>query len=202
MYQFHYEMMLHWYDNEKVELCFTDTDSLLYDVQTEDIYTDMAQTDRVHNFDFSDYAYGKDGFYMQNNKNKKVLGKMKDELNGRPLVEFIGLRPKCYSLLSYGKVDDNRIVHETFSEKQVGKGVKKSVKKKHLRHIHYKKVLNQLSEVTIEQNVIKSKKHSIGTYHQRKTALTAFDTKRWICSNNIDTLAYGHYKTHCKSVIS
>ena len=193
MYQFHYEKMLQWYD--EIELCFTDTDSLLYDIQTDDIFADMGQADRNDNFDFSGYLKGKDGYFLQSNKNKKILGKFKDELNGCPLLEFIGLRSKCYSLLSYGEVKDNRVIHEKLSEKQVDKGVKKSVKKKHLRHRHYKEVLNNLSEIVITQNVIKSKKHSIGTYHQRKTALTAFDTKRWVCSNNVNTLAYGHYKT-------
>ena len=36
----------------------------------------------------------------------------------------------------------------------------------------------------------------IGTYHQTKISLTAFDTKRYILENNIDTLAHGHYKTY------
>ena len=43
---------------------------------------------------------------------------------------------------------------------------------------------------------IKSKSHTISTYHQRKVALTAFDTNRWICDDNIHTLAHGHLKTY------
>ena len=48
------------------------------------------------------------------------------------------------------------------------------MKKKHLRHRHYKEVLNKL-EVTVTQNVTKSKKHSIRTYHQRKTVFWGGD---------------------------
>ena len=34
---------------------------------------------------------------------------MKDEMNGMILEEFVGLRPKCYSLLCRGFVKDNVI---------------------------------------------------------------------------------------------
>ena len=77
-------------------------------------------------------------------------------------------------------------------EKQTAKGVKKSVKKAFLRHIIYKETLDNLSSFIVSQNSIKSKGHQIGSYHQKKIALTAFDTKRWICDNGIDTRAYGH----------
>ena len=40
-------------------------------------------------------------------ENKKKIGFMKDELGGRIIKEFIGLRPKCYSYLTDdGKVDN------------------------------------------------------------------------------------------------
>ena len=113
--------------------------------------------------------------------NKKVLGKFKDELNSLPLEEFIGLRSKCYSLL-----------YDKDKEKQTAKGTKSAVKRAYLRHHHYREVLDNLSTVRVKQNVIKSRHHQIGTYHQNKAALTAFDTKRWICDDGIHTLAYGH----------
>ena len=164
-------------------------------MQTPDIYADMGQADKTGYFDFSEYAKGEDGHFLYSTVNKKVLDKFKDEFNSRPLLEFIGLRPKCNSLLFFGEVKDNILVHENLDEKQVDKGIKKSVRKRNSRYTNYKKVLNELSEVTVKQNVIKSKMHSIGSYHQTKTALAAFDTKRWIDSDNIHTLAFGHYKT-------
>ena len=175
MYEFHYEKMHQWYSD--AELCFTDTDSLLYDVQTTDIYADMGQADKIDNFDFSEYAKGGNGYFLFSTVNRKVLGKFKNVLSGRPLLEFIGLRPKCYSLLFFGHGKDNIIIHENIDEKQVCKGIKKSVKKRYLRHTNYKEVVNELSELTVRQNVINSKMHSIGSYHQTKTGLTGFDTK-------------------------
>lgn len=44
------------------------------------------------------------------------------------------------------------------------------------------------------QNIIKSKCHQIGSYNIRKSALSAFDRKRWICCDGISTLAYGHWR--------
>ena len=51
MYQFHYEKMTQWFEN--IELCFTDTDSLLYRIEGEDIYKIMK--DHEDDFDFSEY---------------------------------------------------------------------------------------------------------------------------------------------------
>ena len=59
--------------NDKVELCFTDSDSLLYEIQTDDIYRDMQEDD---DYDFSEYPFTHSPLYSK--KNKKLLGKMKD----------------------------------------------------------------------------------------------------------------------------
>ena len=183
MYNFHYKKMLPQYPN-LLKLCFTGTDSLLYEIETSDIYGDML--DNKSDYDFSDYPCDHPNFSIEN---KKVLGKFKDELASLPLYEFIGLRPKCYSLL-----------YDKDKEKQTAKGTKSAVKKAYLRHHHYRDVLDNLSTVRVKQNVIKSKEHQIGTYHQNKAALTAFDTKRWICDNGIHTLAYGHCDIDTKGI--
>ena len=91
MYKFHYDKMLPTYKT-KIDLCFTDIDSLLYEIQTNDIYKDMkANSDW---YEFSDYPFEHPNY---DPKNKKIICKMKDELKGMILEEFIGLRPKCYS---------------------------------------------------------------------------------------------------------
>ena len=186
MYQFHYDKMLKWFDN--ISLCFTDTDSLLYRIEGQDVYQVMKE--HAEEFDFSEYPYS---HFCYDSKNKKVLGK--DELLSLTLEEFIGLRPKCYSLLFHGKVVDNIIVNLNIGEKQVAKGTKKTMKKRHLRHVHFKDVLENLVQVYIKQNNILSNKHSIGTYHQTKVSLTAYDTKRWILDDGVKTIAHGHYMT-------
>ena len=57
-------------------------------------------------------------------ENKKVVGKLKDECNGRPITEFVGLHPKMYSIL---EVNEENI--------RKAKGVQKTVVKKDLRHV-------------------------------------------------------------------
>ena len=144
----------------------------------------------VDNYNFSDYPYEHP---LYNKSKKKVIGKFKDEMNGIILEEFIGLRPKCYSLLFLGIVENNIIKNYKPQEKQISKGIKEKVKEIHLRHTHFKECLDNLDTICVNQNIIKSKKQTISTYHIQKVALTAFDTKRWICNDNTNTRANGHY---------
>ena len=75
-----------------MKLMFTDTDSLLYEIKTDDVYEDLLKDKEL--FDNSDYPNNSAFFF---DKNKKVIGKMKDEAAGMVIKEFIGLRSKMYS---------------------------------------------------------------------------------------------------------
>ena len=52
---------------------FTDTDSLVYEIKTEDVYEDFYQDKNL--FDFSDYSLDLRSF---DPVNKKDIGKMKE----------------------------------------------------------------------------------------------------------------------------
>ena len=75
----------------------------LYEIKTENVYKDMKE--HANEYDFSEYTFDHPNY---DPKNKKVIGKMKDELCGMCMEQFTGLRPKCYSILSIGKVKDNK----------------------------------------------------------------------------------------------
>ena len=95
MYEFHYDYMIPKYGLEKLKLCYMDTDSLVYDIKTEDFYTDIAD-DVEARFDTS--GYSKTVFRpLPISLNKKVIGLMKDELGLKIMTEFVTLRPKLYS---------------------------------------------------------------------------------------------------------
>ena len=72
---------------DQLKLLFTDTDSLAYAVQTDNIYEEMA-IDASEKYDFSEYRIDHP---LYDTSNRKALGFFKDEL---PMEEFVGLRPK------------------------------------------------------------------------------------------------------------
>ena len=80
---------------------FTNTDGLVYEIKTEDVYEDFYQDKNL--FDFSDYPLDSNFF---DPVNKKVIGKMKDEFKERIISEFVRLKSKMYSLIS---VDDEEV---------------------------------------------------------------------------------------------
>ena len=79
--------------NFNAELLFTDTDSLIYEIKSEKVYKEFFKWKDL--FDFSNYS--KDSNFF-NETNKKVIGKMKDEVGGVIVTEFVGLKSKMYSI--------------------------------------------------------------------------------------------------------
>ena len=94
MYDFHYSYIKQKY-GDKAKLLLTDTDSLMYEIQTEDFYKDI-NGDVKDRFDTSGYPPGHPSG-IPSGFNKKVLGMFKDEVNGNVIDEFVGLRAKLYS---------------------------------------------------------------------------------------------------------
>ena len=94
MFNFHYNFIGKKYGN-KAELLFTDTDSLMYLIQTEDFYSDIKHDIRKM-FDTSDFEVNHPSG-IKTGVNKKVIGKFKDEVGGKQITHFIGLRPKLYT---------------------------------------------------------------------------------------------------------
>ncbi|KAL6416485.1 hypothetical protein ACFW04_013440 [Cataglyphis niger] len=93
LYKFHYEYMLPLYQ-DKCEIMYTNTDSLIYRVECEDIYEDMKRD--IDRFDTSDYAVN--NVYGMPLVNKRIPGLMKDENNRAIMTEFVRLRAKMYAL--------------------------------------------------------------------------------------------------------
>ena len=117
MYEFHYDYMKPKFKDP--QLCYMDTDSLIYNIKIEDFYADIAD-DVEEMFDTSGYDK-KDARPLPIGKNKKIIGLMKDELGGKIMTKFIALRPKLYSDKKLNGEEDKKC-----------KGIKKSVVKKTL----------------------------------------------------------------------
>ena len=80
-------------ENFNAELLFTDKDSLICEIKSENVYEKFFKWKNL--FDFSNYS--KDSKFFDKT-NKKVIGKMKDEFGGVIVSEFVGLKSKMYSI--------------------------------------------------------------------------------------------------------
>ena len=87
MWKFFYDYLKPKYE-DKIELCYTDTNSFILHIKTEDFYEDIAD-DIEEWFDTSNYNI--DRPLLITNKNNKVLRKFKDELEGKVMTKFVGL---------------------------------------------------------------------------------------------------------------
>ena len=93
MYEFHYDWIKNKYGNSS-GLLLADNDSLMYEIKTEDANEDFSEGKEM--FDFSNYP-AKSKCY--DDLNKLVVGKLKDEIGGVAIEEFVRLKPKVYSFL-------------------------------------------------------------------------------------------------------
>ena len=180
MFDFHYNYIKPKYGNN-AKLLFTDTDSLMYEIQTEYFYKDIIK-DVNNRFDTSDYPENHPSG-IPTGINKKVLGKFKDEAAGKIIKEFVGLRAKLYSY----KMDEG-------GESKKCKGVKKQVVESSITHEDYKTCLTTGKEQLRKQNILRSYNHEVYTEEVNKVALSAMDDKRYILKDGMHTLAWGHYK--------
>ena len=180
MFDFHYKYIKPKY-GKQAKLLFTDTDSFLYEIQTEDFYKDISG-DVKDRFDTSDYPEGHPSG-IPTGVNKKVLGMFKDEAAGKNIKEFVGLRAKLYSY----KMEEGK-------ENKKCKGIKKAVVEKSITHEDYKTCLETGKEQLRRQNIIRSYEHTLYTEEINKVALSAADDKRYLLKDSYDTLAWGHYK--------
>ena len=175
LYDFHYDYIKKEF-GEQAKLLYTDTDSLIYEFSDVDIYKYIKKD--IHLFDTSDYPI--DNIYGIPHANKKVLGVMKDECQGRTMTEFVGLRAKMYSY----KVDGESVTKKI-------KGLSRSV----IRRITFDDFTNCLfnkETLTKQQHLIRSKKHELFTIKQSKVALSPYDDKRIINYINTDTKPWGY----------
>lgn len=174
---------------EKLTLMATDTDSLMFYEETDDVYKDMIQN--LHLFDTSNYPTDSPLYSLER---KQTVGVMKDELGGIPLKEFVALRPKMYSFI-YHKND------QEINEKRC-KGVSKVVVKNELCHKQYKITLLDSSEIKSTMYQLRTDHHIMFCDKINTVSLSSFDDKRYWHNNAISSLGFGHYKLKQLPILS
>ena len=176
-----YEKFRQQFGAENLKLCFSDTDSFLFQVKCDNLIDKLKEME--HMFDFSKYDKNPE---LYNNTRANHLFYFKDELKGQSAItDFIGLRPKCYAM----KVKSLNIKKEY--QKKVCKGLKRTSIKNQLSFDDYEKSLNEGKLVYKTFTHLKSKNHRISTTFQRKIALSSMDSKRYILPCGRCTLALG-----------
>ena len=156
------------------KLLFTDTDSLMYEIKTEDVYEDFSTNKEI--FDFGNYST-KSKYH--NNSKKLVISKIKFETRDIAIEEFVQLKPKMYPFL----VDN--------SEYKKAEGVNKNIVAT-ISHNEYKDVLLNGKCIRHSMKRIQSKDHRIRTYETDKISWSCSDDKIYIHNNGYDGLAFGY----------
>ena len=166
MYNFHYRFIKKHFD---AELLFTDTDSLTYEIKSEDIYEEFFK--HKHLFDFSNCPKVSQFF---DEINKKVIGRRKDVSEGKIKGKFVRLKSKMHSMKDIEGEESN-----------TAKGVNIATEFKEFKDTLFNKKI-----IRHKMRRIQSKKHKLGTYEVDKIPLLCFDDKRFILNDGIHTVAY------------
>ena len=177
IYDYYYNCFKRYY-GKNLTLAYTDTDSFIFEIKTEDLYHDLSTIFKNY-MDFSNYP--SDHIYFDESKKNKI-GMIKDEMCSEIINEFIGLKSKLYSI-DYG---DSK-------EENKAKGLQKSILKRYINHQHYKEVLKHNKILNVTNRRISSKNHEIQTMKVKKMIFTPFDDKKFILDDGISCLPFGHF---------
>lgn len=174
IYGFLYDFIKKKY-GENATLLYTDTDSLILHIFTENIYDDIKNN--LVWFDTSNYP---DNNMHKIKKTPSIIGRMKDEFSGSPILSFYGTGAKAYCV----KLAD--------TETKKAKGISKSVIQNQLTVNDYKQVVEGGGKIYKKMYTFRSHLHTIYTELQNKVALSFHDDKRFLVFGKTKTLAWGH----------
>ena len=194
MYRFWYGYVKERY-GDNAQLGYMDTDSFIFQVETEDIYKDMAEYPDI--FDLND---------------SKTIGLFKDETPGNTISLSTHIRAKLYHYVLAEREPDGKTTNSKH------KGVSKKGMCEMATDTYFPslggtllddpvdeaKIFDPMTQVYLDclfgkevfyaKNVdIRSKDHILSLVETEKKALCPIDTKRWILSDGITTLPYGHW---------
>ena len=152
-------------------------------IKIEDFYKDIAN-DVEKRLDTSNYEVNRT---LPTEKNKKVIGLMKDELGGKIITEFAKLRPKTCSYLT----DDGK------EDKKAKERKKKCVIKRMIKFNDYKNCLLKDEVILKSEQRFISKKHDVYTENINKIALSNNDDKIIVSLDKITSSPYGYKSKKC-----
>lgn len=161
---------------DNMVLLFSDTDSLCMGIYTENLYNDLAEM--KHLFDFSNFD---PSHPLYDTSNRSVPGLIKDEVGGKVITHFTGLRAKLYCI----KLEDSCI--------KKAKGVKKSVIERHLHYDNYEDALFNHKIYYHTMNSFRSYNQTLHSIVSNKRTISPICDKRYYL-DSIKSLPYGHFR--------
>ena len=215
MFDFYYNVLHKFYGPERVTLLFTDTDSLMLEIETEDIFEDIKKINDQFDcpIDVSSFDKEVTEKYGIKTDGNGVIGRFKSETGSDIIYRFAGLRSKMYAFETY-KNYMNKDKPEAEKSSKKAKGVPKASLSSItmdsyldcLFGLHDEEIIDTIAEnkiaihpdnpellrQQIEIKGIRSFSHELYSYKSIKYGLSCNDSKRFIQSDNINTLAYGH----------
>ena len=181
MYDYHYNFARK-YLRKRTDLpilCYMDTDSFIYHIPMSCQDRDAIIKEHQHLFDCSNYPRDHP---LYSAENKKVIGKMKNEVPQGEIEELVALRPKSYAF----RTSNNVVVKKS-------KGVKRNVLERDISFNDFKDCFMNHIPLTQTMRGIQSFNHHIYSMEKSKLSLSAYDDKRFISEDGVHTKAHGHY---------
>ncbi|XP_022172343.1 uncharacterized protein LOC111035131, partial [Myzus persicae] len=169
MYDYHYNVMKRYY-GEKISLMYTDTDSLVYFIETDDFYEDMVNNPIL--LDRMDTSNLPENHPCYIAERKKIPGLFSDETNGDLMTEFCALRSKSYSY---------KIGIDSSKEEIRAKGVRGHVVKNHMTFEDHRRCLFEGMDSVVNRHPnisIRSFSHQLTTIRTNKITYNNYDDKR------------------------
>jgi len=188
MFDFHYNYIKKKY-NTNASLLYTDTDSLVYEIKTADLYKDMK--DNPSYFDFSDFPKT-NPYYSE--LNSMIQGIFKEENRGEIITDFVSQKSKMYSYTTIAPKTEKQKISITSKAKGVSKGAQKTIN--HSNSLECLFYVNSSSGIQkVVNNRIKSDSHQLSSISQNKISLSCLDDKRYYI-DRINSRAHGHWRNH------
>ena len=174
---------------DRAKLCYTDNDSFVIHIITEDFYKDIA-SDVERWFETSNYNEN-DEKPLPIGMNKKVIGLFKDELRRKIMKEFCALRAKTYAYLILIDLFDDNDYDDNDIRNKKAKGTKKWVIKRRLMVENYTDCLFNDKTILEPQQRFKRDCHDVYTEQINKIAQSSNDDKRLQTFDRITTYPHG-----------
>ena len=186
MFEFWYNYLKPMY-GDKIRLCYTDTDSFIMHIKTDDFYKDISAD--VDKWLDTSNCNKNDNRPLEIGINKKVLSKFKDEIGGKIMAKFVALRAKTYLFLIDEYTDEDFEKNKIVNKKV--KGTKKCVVKREILFNSYLDSLFKNKVLHRSQQRFRSDHHKVYTKKGNKIALGSNDDKRIQTFDRVTTYPYG-----------